>query len=106
MTRSTLPSDAADPRSRLPRARQCPDGCDITRVRADACAACAWGLQTTEGEAAPAHVQRIAGYDSQCGHVAIARADDGRIGALRANRFFPGIERNPAFEQIRAELSA
>jgi hypothetical protein len=73
-----------------------------------------WGFQTSEGvgsgiEVDPATLvplEGISGYRSDCGPVALFRDKDGRIGAFRDGRFFPGIQDNFAFERFKQNLGA
>ncbi len=99
------PSDAVDPRNRLVRSPHCPN-----RKSADpTCGTCAWGFYTKEGEGAGENAAPLtlvplqAGYKSQCGSVNLYRDEFGRVGALRDNRFYPGITGNEAFERYVGE---
>jgi hypothetical protein len=107
MTLATIPSDVLDPRNALPRSPHCPGGCG--GPKATACVDCAWGFYTPEGPGIGEVVMQplialSVGYKSQCGRVALHRDQDGRIGALRGGKFFPGITSNSAYERYIAGL--
>ncbi|MFW6209936.1 MAG: hypothetical protein ACOC4E_00400 [Patescibacteria group bacterium] len=71
------------------------------------CGFCAWGFVTFAGKGKGEDPTDLgltpldAGYRSECGTVELYRDRDGRVGALRNGRFFPGIEGNVAFERYK-----
>jgi hypothetical protein len=92
---------------RIPSSARCPQ----SRSAVPTCAGCAWGIVTPQGVgqgeriAPSAQLIVIGGYNSSCGRVAVAQDDRGRTGAIRGNRFFPGIQGNEAYERYLAEES-
>lgn len=100
-----MPSDPEDPRNRIVRAKDCPN-----RLTEDhTCGSCAWGFYTKTGvgagESADTHslTPLNAGYKSQCGRVKLFADEEGRVGAVRGGRFFPGIPGNEAYELYTAK---
>lgn len=99
--KKTRPSDENDPRHRLVRSPHCPNSMSMDPT----CGNCAWGFYTKEGAGEGEHMGELeltplhAGYNSQCGQVMLFRDKHGRVGAVRENRFFPGIRGNEAFER-------
>lgn len=78
------------------------------------CGSCAWGFHTPTGSGSGEKVadasllvrlEGVSGYRSDCGEVKLFRDGDGRIGAVRENQFFAGIEGNPAFERFKRQLA-
>lgn len=98
-----LPSD--DIPSRIVRSPHCPNRRSVDPT----CGTCAWGFYTKQGAGIGEDAQLLslqplnAGYKSQCGKVELFADDQGRIGALREEKFFPGIPGNEAYECYIAE---
>ena len=128
---ATKPSDAVDPRFRLPRSPECPNDAPADIVKqglAGTCGQCAWGFYTSnsplpgEGESVgdlgltPVMKQGSSeqlGYRARCGKVSIVRDKQGRVGAVRKvggeERFFPSIDGNWAavrYHERHPELQA
>ncbi|HUO50511.1 MAG TPA: hypothetical protein VMU25_03050 [Candidatus Paceibacterota bacterium] len=95
-------SQTTDHRERVVRSPHCPN-------RTHTCKSCAWGFLTPDGPGKGENNAGLAleelhmGYRSECGSVQLYRDAQGRIGAVRNGRFFPGIPGNFAYERYLTE---
>lgn len=106
-----------DHRNRVVRAPECPnriDKEDPDDKVSGTCKGCAWGFITPEGKGVGEDIAGLtltplmdgdkqAGYQSHCGVVSLYTDQNGRIGAMRGNRFFELIADNPAAVRFKRE---